>query len=176
MGRGALILALAAATTAPMAGKPPAALISHDAFPGWPSDFEDHPLKPLPLTERESGYVRDFPGRVGRFSDGKREVVVRWVIEPTRRLHPSADCYQGLGYRIVPADSERDSAGRRWSAFHAIKGEQALHVRELIAGADGRTWSDISSWYWPAALGRAVGPWWAFTVAENQDTRAGKSE
>lgn len=170
MGRGALILAMATATMAPYAAKPPVEGISAVSFPGWPSAFEGHPLEPRSLGEREKGFLRNFPGRVGRFSNGGREIVLRWVIEPTRRLHPSADCFRGLGYQIMPADSERDASGRRWSAFYAVKGTQALHVRELIVGADGRSWSDISSWYWPAALGRAAGPWWAFTVAENRSS------
>lgn len=169
MGRGALILALAAAALAPLAASPPSAPISVESFPGWPTEFEGRPLRPLPLAEREAGFVRGFPGRVGRFSDGTSEIVVRWVVEPTRKLHPSADCFRGLGFTIVPADSRQDSLGRRWSAFLAVKGEQTLLVRELISGSDGRSWSDAPSWYWPAALGRAAGPWWAFTVARPAD-------
>lgn len=165
MGRGPLILALAAAAIAPMTARPPAHPILASAFPGWPASFEGRPLQLLPLAEREAGFVRGFPGRIGRFSDGHREIVARWVAEPTRRLHPSADCFRGLGYRIESADSETDAFGRRWSAFLAIKEGQTLHVRELIVGPDGRSWSDVSSWYWPAALGRVAGPWWAFTVA-----------
>lgn len=167
MVRGALIVSLAAAALAPFAGKPPAASIPAVAFPGWPSSFEGSLLSPLPLAEREAGFVRDFPGRVARFTDGRREIVVRWVVEPTRRLHPGADCFRGLGYAITPAESERDALGRRWGGFRAVKGAQTLRVRELIVSFDGRSWSDVSSWYWPAALGRSKGPWWAFTVAED---------
>lgn len=165
MGRGALIIALAAAAFAPFAARRAPAGISMDAFPGWPAEFEGRPMRLLPLAGREAGFVRGFPGRIGRFSDGTNEIVVRWVVEPTRKLHPSADCFRGLGYAIVPADSSRDAAGRRWSAFLAVKGGETLLVRELIEGPDGRSWSDVASWYWPAALGRAPGPWWAFTVA-----------
>lgn len=167
MVRSALIISLAAAALAPFAAKPPAAAMHGGSFPGWPSSFEGHPLRPLPLAEREAGFVRDFPGRVGRFSDGRREIVVRWVLEPTRRLHPSTDCFRGLGYAITPADSERDALGRRWGGFRAVKETQTLRVRELIVSPDGGSWSDVSSWYWPAALGRSTGPWWAFTVAED---------
>lgn len=170
MGRGALIAALAAAALAPLAAGPAPAPASADSFPGWPAEFEGRSLKPLPLADREEGFVRDFPGRVGRFSDGANEIVVRWVVEPTRKLHPSADCFRGLGFAIVPADSHRDALGRRWGAFLAVKGEQELLVRELIASPDGRSWSDASSWYWPAALGRASGPWLAYTVARPAGT------
>lgn len=169
MGRGALIIALVAAALAPFAARRAPAEISADAFPGWPAEFEGRQLRPLPLAGREAGFVRGFPGRVGRFSDGANEIVVRWVVDPSRKLHPSADCFRGLGFTIAPADSRHDFIGRRWGAFLAVKGEQTLHVRELIVGADGRSWSDVSSWYWPAALGRTAGPWWVFTVAQSAD-------
>lgn len=165
MGRGALILALAAAAVAPWTATSPPTFESPEAFPGWPESFEGRPLRPLPLADREAGFVRGFPGRVGRFTDGRSELVIRWVVEPSRRLHPSADCFRGLGYAIRPADSERDALGRRWGAFLAVKEKQTLLVRELIVAANGRSWSDVSSWYWPAALGRSSGPWWTYTVA-----------
>lgn len=166
MGRGALIIALVAAALAPFAARRAPAEIATSSFPGWPAEFAGRPLRPLPLSERETGFVRGFPGRVGRFSDGESEVVVRWVVEATRKLHPSADCFRGLGYDIVPADSSIDGRGRRWSAFRALKDGETVLVRELIEGPDGRSWSDVASWYWPAALGRAPGPWLAFTVAK----------
>lgn len=172
MGRGALMLALAVAALAPMAATPTPDFETGLPFPGWPESFEGRPLKPLPLADREAGFLRAFPGRAGRFTAGRREVVIRWVVEPSRRLHPSADCFQGLGYGIRPADSERDGQGRRWGAFLAIKEKRTLRVRELVVDAAGASWSDVPSWYWPALLGRSPGPWWVFTVAEEaQSTR-----
>lgn len=166
MDRGALILALAAAAIAPFRARPVPAPISTASFPGWPASFEGRMLTPLDLADREAGFSRGFPGRIGRFTDGRRELVLRWVVEPTRRLHPSADCFRGLGHAIVPADSTLDPQGRRWSAFRAVKGRRTLLVKELIVDANGRTWSDVPSWYWPAAIGRSRGPWLAYTVAE----------
>ena len=69
-------------------------------FPGWPTAFEGRPLTELPLSSREQSFGRDFPGRIGRFSDGTREVILRWVADPTRRLHPASDCFKGSGYAV----------------------------------------------------------------------------
>lgn len=136
------------------------------AFPGWPPALEGHPLRALPLTDRESRFTRDFPGRIARFTDGRREWVARWVSAPTRTLHPAADCFRGSGYAITPLPLYRDVQGQSWGAFRAEKPSERLLVREIIRDGAGRTWSDASAWYWAATLNRTHGPWWAYTVAE----------
>lgn len=134
-------------------------------FPGWPARFEEQPLTPLSLTEREDRFAEGFPGEIGRFTDGRQEIIMRWVTRETRRLHPAADCFRGLGYTITPSPLYRDTAGYQWTQFTAKRGEETLRVREIIRGNE-RSWPDISAWYWHAFLGRTQGPWWAITVAE----------
>src|SRR5689334_10805279 len=90
-------------------------------FPGWPSKFEGKTLTPIPLNEIEKGFASDFPGRMARFTDGQREIIIRWVTEPTRKLHPSSDCFQGLGYSVEPLAAHRDEHGKLWARFAAIK-------------------------------------------------------
>ena len=136
-------------------------------FPGWPTQFEGKNLIPLPLNEMEKGFASDFPGRIARFTDGEREVIIRWVTEPTRKLHPSSDCFQGLGYTVKPLAARRDERGTLWSKFAATKGNQRLLVYEQIHTESGETWTDASSWYW-SALQHGSGSWWAITVAEKQ--------
>lgn len=134
-----------------------------DGFPGWPAH-----LAPLPLTEREARLAREFPGRVGRFTDGRAEIVLRWVARPTRQLHPAADCLRGAGWRVEPAPVRLDAQGRQWGATLATKGEVALEITERIHDAAGRSWPDASSWYWAALLGRTEGPWWAISEARRR--------
>jgi hypothetical protein len=136
-------------------------------FPGWPVQFEGKPLTPLPLTELEKRFAADFPGHINRFTDGKREIVVRWVTEATRKLHPSSDCFEGLGYTVKPLALRRDESGSLWSSFEAIKGSEQLHVYEQIRSESGQTWTDVSAWYW-SALAEGHGSWWAFTIAEKK--------
>lgn len=136
-----------------------------DAFPGWPTQFEGRPLQALPLTALEERFQRGFPGRVGRFSDGQREIVLRWVTRETRQLHASSDCFKASGYRIEALPLRR-VGDQRWSRFRATRGELALEVSERISDARGAQWSDVSAWYWSALLGRSQGPWWAVTVAQ----------
>ena len=134
-------------------------------FPGWPTEFEGKKLTPLPLTELEERFNADFPGEIGRFTDGKREIVIRWVTEPTRKLHPASDCFQGLGYNVKPRPLHRDEQGSLWSSFAATKGDDRLRVYERIHDNSGQTWTDVSAWYW-AALRADSKSWWAITIAE----------
>ena len=136
------------------------------AFPGWPAQFEGRTLAALPLTELEKRFATDFPGKIGRFTDGKREIVIRWVTEATRKLHPASDCFQGLGYSVKPLAIRRDDKGSLWSSFAATKGKERLLVYDGIHSESGESWTDVSAWYW-AALGDG-GSWWAITVAEKQ--------
>lgn len=137
---------------------------SGEAFPGWPTRFEGRPLAPLPLTPLEASLQKDFPGRVGRFTDGRREIILRWVTRETRKLHPSSDCFKANGYRVEPRGIEK-AGDLRWSRYTATRGSRRLEVAERIYGPDGGQWTDVSAWYWAALLGRTRGPWWAVTVA-----------
>ena len=96
------------------------------AFPGWPTEFEGRTLTAVPLTELEERFNTDFPGKIARFTDGKREIVIRWVTEATRKLHPASDCFQGLGYTVKPLAMHRDEKGSLWSRFAATKGNERL--------------------------------------------------
>jgi len=137
-------------------------------FSGWPTEFERKTLTPLPLTDVERRFASEFPGRIGRFTDGNREIIIRWVTEATRKLHPSSDCFQGLGYNVKPLAAHRDANGSLWSSFAATKGNNRLRVYERINNDSGETWTDASAWYWSALRHEDSGPWWAFTVAEKE--------
>jgi hypothetical protein len=43
---------------------------------------------------------------------------------------------------------------------------RGMIVREQIRDAHGRTWSDVSAWYWSAVWNPDAGPWFATTVFE----------
>ena len=145
-------------------------------FPGWPEIFEGRPLRLLPMAESERRFLGDFPGRAAKFTDGEREILLRWVAEPSRRLHPSADCLRGAGAEVRPLPAWRDRQGRLWGCQEMVRDGRRFRVRERItagppgAGDDsGAAWTDVSAWYWAALLGRTKGPWWAVTIAERLD-------
>ena len=78
-------------------------------------------------------------------------------------LHPAADCFRGLGYRVArPAIKEAD--GLRWSCFKAQKDGLEREVCERIHDGQGGAWTDASAWYWDALWRHGQGPWWAWTV------------
>jgi hypothetical protein len=111
-------------------------------------------------------FVSGFPGWVGRFHDGRREIIVRWVSAPTRLLHPAADCFRGIGYAVTPLPARRSADGHVMGCFRATRGKEAVTACELIRGTDGEHWPDVSAWYWSALLGASPAPWWSYVVAE----------
>ncbi|MGE0128745.1 MAG: hypothetical protein AB7U82_11755 [Blastocatellales bacterium] len=163
------IICCALAAAAPLLPVRTNTPINEAAFPGWPATFEGCELKLLPLSPREERFAADFPGRIGRFTDGNREIIVRWVTRETRTLHPASDCFKGLGYSIRPLPLITDESGERWSVFQATMNNESLRVVERIYSDRGdQNWTDVSSWYWQAMLGKTNGPWWAVTVTERQ--------
>lgn len=134
----------------------------------WPTQWDGRALRPLAMSEVEQRFAARFPGTIARFSDGERVLVMRRVDTPTRMLHPAADCFRGLGWRIAQTRLERDPQQRLWRCFEAdgIDG-QRLRVCERIEAGDGTAFVDPSSWFWAATLGRSHGPWQAVTVVES---------
>ena len=157
----ACILAAAAPLLAGLGTRPAAV---QGTFPGWPATFEHRSLTPLPLSRIEERFAQDFPGRVARFSDGDGEVILRWVAQGTRRLHPASDCFRANGYEVSPQPIKVVGT-ERWSSFIATRGTQQFEVRERVYDAYGGQWSDASAWYWAVQLGQTRGPWWAVTTA-----------
>lgn len=134
-------------------------------FPGWPETFDGAALVEEPQSEFEAKFAQNFPGRIGRFRAGRRTVILRWTTRPTHRVHGASYCLRATGWRIEPLPLEGDGAGA-WSAFRAMRGGEALNVREQVRGADGTTFADVPAWFFNALLGRTAGPWWIVTVAE----------
>lgn len=131
----------------------------------WPATWDGRPLRPIASTEVEQRAERSFPGRIVRLTDGQQMLMWRGVPGATRALHPAADCYRALGYRIEQARLERDERARLWRCFTAGRQGQRLRVCERIEDAAGQAWTDASAWYWAAAMGRSTGPWQAITTA-----------
>ena len=132
-----------------------------------PASWDGHALRPLALSAVEQRFAAQFPGHVARLTDGEQVLVWRDVQRPTRMLHPAADCYRGLGYRIEQARLEQDAQDRLWRCFTATRQGQQVRVCERIVDAKGQAFTDASSWFWAAQLGQSTGPWQAVTLARS---------
>jgi hypothetical protein len=133
----------------------------------WPRERDGRDLRPLATSAVEQRFAARFPGAIARFTDGERVMVLREVQRPTRMLHPAADCFRGLGYRVEQARLEHDARQRLWRCFEASSREgERVRVCERIEAADGSAFIDPSSWFWAASLGQSSGPWRAITVVE----------
>ncbi len=144
--------------------------LAHDELP-WPAGFEGQVLERLPLSAVDQRFADRFPGQIGRFTDGRRIIIMRAVDEPTRMLHSAAVCFRGLGYRVESPHAVKDAGGITWGCFAAEREGTAFSVCERIYDTYGGAWNDVSSWYWAASLGRTQGPWYAITVVSRPNAQ-----
>ncbi len=132
----------------------------------WPTQFQGEPLTRLPMTKQELGFTQTFPGKIARFTDGTRELIIRHIEYPSRMVHPSADCLRGSGYSIEPQPISRDQNSQLWGCVLANRAGKTYRVCERIYDQSGNSWYDVSSWFWSALLNQRQGPWKAITIAE----------
>ena len=162
-----LLSAFVALALWPLLAKPAAVEPRYGNFVEWPTRFAGQPLRPLALSAVEQRFAAQFPGAIARFSAGTQLVTLRHVSRPTRKLHPAADCYRGLGYRIQAMHLEQRNEGAGLQRCFVAKGHGVdLRVCEYIEDAAGQSFSDNSAWYWSALSGRSAGPWRAVSTAE----------
>ena len=156
---------LALAVTRPLARHraEPDERSTHNA-PEWPRAIDGAALRPLALSDVEARFAARFPGSIGRFASDDATWILRRVERPTRMLHPAADCYRGLGYAVRDERLVAGASGLE-RCFVAARARRELSVCERIIDADGRAFTDVSAWYWHAALARSRGPWLAITRA-----------
>lgn len=133
--------------------------------PEWPTEILGHKVVAVPSLNEEKSFPADFPGHMRRFTDGTNNYFVRVVSKETRQLHPSSDCFKGMGYNIEPQPLLKALDGSTWSSFKATKGGSSYRILEQLHDTQGHTWTDVSAWYWHALTHSDAGPWWDVTVA-----------
>jgi hypothetical protein len=164
-----LVAAACLAAVTPFAGKLPGSAARERAavpLPPWPREIQGRALTRVPLADSERRFLAGFPGDVARFSDGERDVILRWVTQPTRRLHPADDCYRAWGYAVGVPTIHADRDGVRWRCFAVRKDGRSRLVCEQVRDTEGAHWTDVSSWYWAATFDRTRGPWLVTTVSD----------
>jgi exosortase/archaeosortase family protein len=125
------------------------------------------PLAPLAATPAEQAFAASFPGSLHSFRWGDAQVVLRRVTTATRRLHSSRDCLRAAGFGAGDATVVRTADGTEWSRFAATRGGTRLLVHErIVSERDGRSWTDVSAWFWSALSHPLNGPWRAETVID----------
>jgi len=132
----------------------------------WPENFEGQALTPLPMTNIAHEFGKGFPGKVGNFRCGDKQIILRYVTRATRKLHPAADCLRASGHSIGQVKIHTDADGRHWSGCEASKAGQRFFILErIIPMNSGKSeWTDVSSWHWHALLSPDNGPWLAITI------------
>lgn len=136
--------------------------------PEWPTTLDGTILIPIPLTERDKQYLEDFPGTFARFKNGEREVLIRYVTKPTRKLHPVSDCLRGMGYSVRPIAARLNTDGQILSCVRAEGFGSPKRVCEYISDLHKNTFADPSSWFWSSTLGKSKGPWFDISFIEEE--------
>jgi len=123
----------------------------------WPTKWDGQWLEPMPLTRKEKQFNQSFPGKIARFQAGNKEVIIKQVNRPTRKLHSITDCLRSAGWQI----EAQDEAG----LYKLSKQQKLRWVRERIytkeVSAESPIWTDVSKWFWDCSQSKESGPWLA---------------
>ena len=82
------------------------------------------------------------------FTTGKTDYVIKWVVKPTRKLHPLR------------------RKRKNWSPFTATKNKSKVFAKERIYNDSGQNRPDVSGWFWSALFKKNSGSWWVVTTSE----------
>jgi exosortase/archaeosortase family protein len=137
---------------------------------GWPTSLYEETLTPAELSPFERASFKHFPGSVARFETEKYRVIIFFIEEVTRELHSRALCLEAAGFKVHLKEGFTDRNGCRWSSMTAEKtvNGRPLSVPFLESTFDsrGKSFSDLSEWYWSVFLGNTTGPWWHYSLEE----------
>ena len=137
----------------------------------FPEFIEKDGLTECQLSPKEAQFFSRFPGKVAKFRDGHRMIIVRVVNTPTRLLHPALECFSGMGYSITANSIFKDENDRLWGSFKAFhRSGKTYSVKEIILDSNGKSWSDVSAWYWNAEFSISKGPWISLVIAAKTST------
>jgi len=127
------------------------------------TSFQGVPVTRLELNEAEQTFYRDFPGTIAVYEAGGDKLIVRQVNRATRKLHPASHCLRAEGFEIAEETVVDEDA--RWLSYTISRNGEMFYVKEHITcPASGRTWPEISAWFWHAFFHPSGGPWEAVTV------------
>ena len=125
-----------------------------------PRTWQGVPVRPLALSAVEQRFADRFPGSIARLTDGRQIVVLREVAQPTRMLHPAADCFRALGYRI---EGERLELPARANAAAAAPPAQPAQRNDTAAPLLQTVALRVTNRLSPGNVGDAPGDAWGAT-------------
>ena len=126
-----------------------------------PRTWQGVPVRPLALSAVEQRFADRFPGSIARLTDGRQIVVLREVAQPTRMLHPAADCFRALGYRI---EGERLELPARANAAAAAPPAQPAQRNDTAAPLLQTVALRVTNRLSPGNVGDAPGDAWGATA------------
>jgi hypothetical protein len=129
----------------------------------WPQLSTNGKWESIPLSPMEAQFSKEMPGGLAKFTDGETIYILRFVTQITRKLHPIADCFKSSGFKIQSEPKVIFKDGKYFSFFKTISDKENLMVMESIWDTNGKSWSDVSAWYW-GNLFDTNGPWYSCAI------------
>lgn len=162
-----------AAAVLPCFGVSEGQMRRHDSYE-FITTFRGNSLLPVAMTDGEAAFYDDFPGATGYFNIDDRpgeSVFLRYVEQPTRKLHAAEGCYRASGYQIEYSDNvqvrveELSEEPLQWSQFSIREGDCLFWVRQVtLSLTTGASYPDVPAWYWQTMFSsRDPGPWLSVT-------------
>lgn len=146
------------------------------AEPQHLTNYQGVPATRLTLNEAEQTFYREFPGTIAVYEVGNAKLIIRQVNRATRKLHPASHCLRAEGFAIGEETIIEDREGRRWLSYPITRHGETFQVLERITcPASGRSWPEITAWFWHAFFHPGDGPWEAVTVISTQGNGDGLS-
>lgn len=129
----------------------------------WPVLSTNGIWQILPLSKIESQFSNEMPGGIAKFTDGEKIYILRYVTRVTRKLHPISDCFKSSGFTIKGSQKIVLKEGKYYSTFNAVRDKESLFVMETFWDLNGKSWSDVSAWYWEN-YSESKGPWYSSVI------------
>ena len=131
------------------------------------TSYQGIPVTRVALNKAEETFYRDFPGTIAVYQTGQHKLIVRQINRATRKLHPASHCLRAEGFGTGSETVVKDEDGVAWLSYSITRHGEIFHVKEHITcPTSGRSWPEISAWFWHAFLNPSDGPWEAVTVIE----------
>src|SRR5690606_26721067 len=101
----------------------------------WPSTFDNAALVEMPPHESDTTFLKAFPGAVKIFRCGDDILIVRYIAQPTRKLHASVECFRAAGWSVSRQGLAQCKDGTVWARADVYRNGRHFQLEERITGA-----------------------------------------
>jgi hypothetical protein len=125
------------------------------------ASYQGIPVTRIPLNPAKATFYRKFPSSIAVYEADGVKLISGNINAATRKLHPDSHCLRAEGFSTREAKVWDDG----WLSYTAARTGEIFQVKERITClANGRSWPEISAWFWHALFHPSEAPWEAVTA------------